>query len=89
MSRFIEFLEAHPEKIDGDIAALFQNNNTFLEIGLKESGLDSLQYFELIMQIEEHFDIALSEEATAKASTFKELEALIDSAIEECHKKSS
>ncbi len=89
MSKLIEFLEIHKDQLDKKIVELLDNKATLLATGLKESGLDSLQYFELIMQIEEHFDIDLSEQATAKASTFQDIDDLIKLAPQGCDKKSN
>lgn len=84
MSKIISFLHTHKASLDVKVAALIENEEALLTTGLKESGLDSLDYLEMIMRIEDHFEISISEEAAAKASTFKDLDILIDKTMAEC-----
>jgi len=43
-----------------------------------ESGMDSLDMVEIVMEIEEEFDVLLEDEDAAKCSTFAEFVALIE-----------
>lgn len=82
MSKFIEFAQAHQDQLSKGITDLLSDPSALLAAGIKESGMDSLQYFEMIMLIEEFFTITLSEQAAAKASTFHDIDILIQSNLQ-------
>lgn len=53
------------------------NRDTLLTTSLKELGIDSLSMLEVVMNVEEHYDIRIDESALDQCVTLKDVVALV------------
>jgi acyl carrier protein len=57
------------------------NRDTLLTTSLKELGIDSLSMLEVVMNVEENYDIRIDESALDKCVTLKDVVALVTKTI--------